>query len=61
MTKREALIEFKLYILPLVRQTYEKDGRVDRPARAEAWNNWTDALCKDRRITMKQYETWVGP
>jgi len=61
MTKREAVIEFKRDILPLVRETYEQDGRVDRPARAEAWNNWTDALCKDKRITPKQYETWGHP
>lgn len=54
MTRREALIEFKRYILPFVRAN-------DRPARAEAWNNWTDSLCKEGVITTKQYETWVGP
>ena len=27
----------------------------------EAWNNWTDALCKDGRITTEQYEEWDNP
>lgn len=58
MTKREALEEFRREILPAVIQKYGKD---DRPARAEAWNNWTDALCKDGRITTRQYDTWTAP
>jgi hypothetical protein len=61
MTRPEALMEFKRTILPHVRETYEKDGVIDHPARREAWNNWTDALCKEKRITMKQYETWGHP
>ena len=54
MTRREALIEFKRYILPFVRTN-------DKPARAEAWNNFTDALCKSGRISIQQYETWGHP
>ena len=61
MTKREALAIFKADVLPGVRAQYEQDGRTDTPARCEAWNNWTDALCKDRQITLKQYETWTNP
>lgn len=61
MTKREAVAEYKREILPAVKAQYERDGRIDGPARAEAWNNWTDALCKDGRITMRQYETWTHP
>ena len=34
---------------------------VDRPMRDQAWNNYTDALCKSRDITERQYETWVSP
>ena len=60
-TKREALALFRAEVLPAVRAQYEQDGRVDRVARAEAWNNWTDALCKDRVITTRQYETWDNP
>ena len=33
----------------------------DWPARSEAWNNYTDMLCKDGQITSKQYETWAHP
>lgn len=61
MTKREAVALFKADILPSVKAQYERDGRIDRPARAEAWNNWTDMLCKERRITLHQYETWTHP
>jgi len=58
VTKREAIKLFKTEILPLVRAKYETDGVVDHPARAEAWNNWTEALCKRSLITPRQYETW---
>jgi peptidoglycan hydrolase-like protein with peptidoglycan-binding domain len=58
MTKAEAVQEFKEEVLPYVVAQYGKD---DRPAIREAWNDWTDMLQKDGRISMKQYETWVGP
>jgi len=61
MTKKEAFAEWKEYVLPWIQSAYEKDGRVDICARAEAWNNFTDGLCKDRRITLRQYETWTNP
>lgn len=58
MTKEEAVREFKETVLPYVIEQY---GPNDRPAIREAWNDWTDMLARDGRITMKQYETWVGP
>lgn len=61
MTKREAEAYFRREILPEVRKTYERDGRRDLPARREAWNNYTDDLCKGCQITMRQYETWTHP
>ena len=61
MTKREAEREFKEHILPFVRESYEQDGRADWVARREAWNNWTDSLCKDGQITSHQYNTWLHP
>jgi hypothetical protein len=61
MTKREAERYFKGHILPSVKECYELDGQPDYPARREAWNNYTDALCKDGQITPRQYETWVHP
>ena len=61
MTKTEAIAEYRKYILPEVRRTYERDGRIDGPARAEAWNNFTDALHQDGQITTKQVNTWTHP
>lgn len=33
----------------------------DYPAIFEAWNDWTDSLCKDGEITEKQYNEWQCP
>lgn len=35
--------------------------RTDRPALREAWNDFTDDLCKSGVITPKQYDTWLNP
>jgi len=32
----------------------------DDTAVSEAWNNWTDMLCKDKEITGWQYQNWDG-
>jgi hypothetical protein len=61
MTKEEAVAEFKEYVLPGVRAQFEQDDRPDWPARSEAWNDYTDALQKSGRITVRQYESWVHP
>lgn len=59
MTKAEAKAEFDAAFPP---ETFKRTGgTIDRPMRAEAWNNFTDALCKERRISMRQYETWTHP
>jgi peptidoglycan hydrolase-like protein with peptidoglycan-binding domain len=58
LTKAEAVREFKAEVLPHVIAQYSKN---DRPAIREAWNDWTDMLQKDGRISAKQYDTWVGP
>ena len=54
MTKQEALRYFRKHILPFLDST-------DRTAVRTAWNNWTDSLQRDGQITLRQYETWVGP
>lgn len=59
MTKRQATRHFRQFILPEVVAHYEQGGRPDESARAEAWNNWTDALCKEGAITQHQYDTWT--
>lgn len=33
----------------------------DKPALRQAWNEHTDALCKDGEITQRQYDTWTNP
>jgi len=33
----------------------------DEFAVCEAWNDFTDALCKQGTITEKQYDTWSNP
>jgi hypothetical protein len=61
MTKAQALEVFRADIMPIVRERFERDGRADYPARSEAWNEYTDSLCKDGSITLRQYETWTAP
>ena len=51
MKKTDAIREFEETILMSV-------PKHDKPAIREAWNNWTDMLCKNGRITQKQYDTW---
>lgn len=61
VTKKQVEAIFREDILPEIRKRYEKDGRIDHPARREEWNNYTDSLCKDGKITLHQYETWSNP
>jgi len=61
MRYSEAVDIFENEMLPLIQETYEKDGIPDMPARREEWNNWTDALCKDHQISDWQYENWPHP
>jgi hypothetical protein len=58
MTKAQALALFREEILPAVHARY---GRYDRVAVREAWNDYTDGLCKDRQITRYQDQTWTNP
>lgn len=58
MIKSEAIKEFYRDILPEVYKAY---GKRDKPAICEAWNNFTDALQKDDRITEEQYNNWSNP
>jgi hypothetical protein len=61
MTFAQAAETFTLEILPMVQEAYEQDGDPDWPARREAWNNWTDAMCKDQQISDWQYMNWGHP
>jgi hypothetical protein len=61
MLWQDAVNEFTNLILPMVQRAHEQDGEPDIPARCEAWNNWTDSLCKSRIISDWQYENWSHP
>ena len=61
MLWQDAVNEFTNLILPVVQRTFEQDGEPDNAARCEAWNNWTDSLCKNGIISAWQYENWSHP
>lgn len=50
-TEDELHRRFTSDILPMVKHQFEADGKPDYPARCEAFNNWTDGLCKDGDIS----------
>jgi hypothetical protein len=58
LTKKQAIAEFREYILPEVIKQY---GHFDRIAKSEAWCNYTDALRSEGRITEHQDSTWSNP
>ena len=57
----DACDQFEAEILPFIQEEYEQDGIPDIPARSEAWNDWTDMLCKDGLISDWQYHNWGSP
>ena len=54
----QACAQFAEYLIPVIAARYEQDGIPDWPARREAWNDWTDQLCKDGEISDWQYNNW---
>jgi len=66
MLHKEAVAYFEEWILPLltIEETESQGGvwkRVDEPLRSETWTNWTDSLCKNRKISDWQYMNWSQP
>ena len=61
ITFAQACDTFTAEILPMIQEQHEQDGIPDMPARREAWNNWTDALCTDGQISDWQYMNWSHP
>lgn len=61
MTKKRVQKEFEDSVIPFIKDAFENDGKVDRHARAQAWDEYTYWLCKDRTITNHQYITWSNP
>ena len=58
MSYEDAVGLFKDSYEQLVIDAY---GRDDVIAMREAFNDWTDALCKDGRIDSTQYDGWDNP
>jgi len=56
LTKAEALKDFRLLY-----KTFTKYRKGDVVAKRTEWNDYTDALCKEGLITLKQYENWGQP
>jgi len=61
MTREQAIKQWKDQCVQQIKDWYEQDGIPDYPARCESWNEFTDELCKDGYITLKQYSTWAAP
>ena len=59
LTKKQALETFRADILPEVVARYGLFD--DKPAISEAWNDYTDGLCRDGKISIKQYDRWGNP
>ena len=60
----EAVDFFEEWIMPAILKTEQENGftqYADLPMRREAWNNYTDALCKDGLISDWQYDNWSQP
>lgn len=54
-SEQELSERFDSEVLPSVIAEYGED---DEPAINEAFNNWTDALCKDGEIHDEQYDKY---
>jgi len=62
MTKRQVEEMFKNEVMPYIYSKEKEYGNgIDIPMRSEAWNDYTDMLCKDRMITDHQYNNWSHP
>ena len=54
----------KAEVVAICRQMFKERAehfKGDAIAQREFFNNYTDALCKDGEITLRQYETWTNP
>jgi hypothetical protein len=56
MTKSQAFAEFKASY-----SDFKTAVKRDKIAVKEDWHAYTDSLCKDGRITTKQYNNWSNP
>ena len=61
LTKKTALAIFKEELTEATQNGTWTFSKSDVTAKREAWNNYTDGLCKDGMITEHQYDTWANP
>lgn len=61
LTRDQVWSRFRNEILPGIKKRYEQNGRPDKPARREAWNNYVDSLVKDGSVTEKAADSWGHP
>ena len=61
VTKQQALKVFKDTLKEEIRLGYWTYSKSDVNAVREAWNNYTDGLCKSGYISERQYDTWTNP
>lgn len=61
LTKKAALTVFKEEMALAKQGGGWNYGDKDSVAKREAWNVYTDSMCKDGLITERQYETWSNP
>lgn len=59
MTKAQVLADFRELWADAIKHDPNLKG--DSIAKREAFNDYTDSLCKDRRISSHQYNTWTNP
>lgn len=50
----------KQQVLQMFRET-DNSPKGDIVWKRESWNNFTDMLCKNGEISLKQYESWDNP
>ena len=55
VTKEEAVREFKTFYAHLY------INKVDYWEAQQQWSFFTDSLCREGRITLKQYQSWSTP
>jgi hypothetical protein len=50
----------KRQVLQMFREV-DNSPKGDIVWKRESWNNFTDMLCKNGEISLKQYESWDNP
>jgi len=61
-TRDQAIDIFIATVMPsIIQNECSRGSTFDGPMRREAWNDWTDSLCKANQISDWQYNNWTQP